>query len=186
MDVLTLAATCGAGVDPVTTAAIVKLESGYEPLVIRDNTLKVTLHAASRDQAVAMVDTLTRRGHQLAIGLMQVTTPWAVRLHLPPTELLEACTNIAVGTWILKQNYARCGASSGTEQGLSCALSTYWSGNGRIGGVYVNAVYAGAHSAVRVSETPGISDGLLGREPVRLALPEGIGHAGHGFDFGHR
>ena len=185
MDVLTLAAACGADVDPVTTAAIVKLESGYQPLVIRDNTLKLTLRARTPAEAVATVDTLTRRGHRLAIGLMQVTTPWAVRLNLPPAALLDACTNIGVGTWILTRNYRQCGSIPRSADRLSCALSAYWSGNGRTGGAYVNAVSAGAGSPLRVEETPGVSDGLLGSDTGSRNRRR-VGSAAHGFDFGRR
>ena len=180
MDVLTLASICGAGVDPVTTAAVIRLESGFDPLVIRDNTLQVTLHPATSAIAEAMVMALVRKNHRLAIGLMQVTTPWAVRFHLRASDLVEACTNVRVGTWILAENYRVCGNQRSPKAALECALSAYWSGNGSTGGVYVNALYAQARSPYRMAETAGVTDGLLGsgRGGAPLARV-----SAHGFDF---
>lgn len=182
MDVLTLASHCGAGVDPVTTAAIVKLESGYDPLVIRDNTLQVTRRSGSLEEAKRTVEQLLQAGHRLAIGLMQVTTPWATRLGFSPTELLDPCRNVATGTWILKHEFGRCAPSGAHTERLSCALSAYWSGNGRTGGVYANAVYAGAMSPVRMVVTPGVTDGLLG-SAAGHTRSETVVRMGAGFDF---
>jgi type IV secretion system protein VirB1 len=185
MDVLTLAASCGPGVDPVTTAAIVKLESGYEPLVIRDNTLSLTLRPTSREAAGATVRELVKRGHKLAIGLMQVTTPWTDRLRVHPVELLDACTNVRIGTWILKQNYQACRTTRDPKAALECALSAYWTGNGQVGGAYVNAIYATSRSPFRIAETPGVTDGLLGSRQVRIVPRLSVG-ARPGFDFAKR
>ena len=185
MDALTLAATCGPGVDPVTTAAIVKLESGYEPLVIRDNTLHLTIHPTSVAAANATVHELLQRRHRLAIGLMQVTTPWTDRLRVHPAVLLDACTNIRIGTWILRQAYEACRGSRDGKAALECALSAYWAGDGRIGGVYVNAIYATSKSPFRIPETAGVTDGLLGSVNSRIA-PRATTGGTTGFDFRRR
>ena len=185
MDALTLASTCGPGVDPVTTAAIMKLESGYEPLVIRDNTLKLTIHPRSVEVANATVRTLIGQRHRLAIGLMQVTTPWTDRLNVYPSVLLDACTNVRIGTWILREAYQACPRSGGGKATLECALSAYWAGDGRIGGAYVNAIYATSKSPFRIPETAGVTDGLLGSAISRTAIRGRTGPA-RGFDFGRR
>ena len=163
MDFLTLASLCGPGVDPVTTAAIVKTESHFEPLAIRDNTLQVSIKPASRAAAESTLSELVRRGDKLAIGLMQITTPWVTRLHLRASDLLDSCTNVRVGTWILSTNYEACRVPGRAPKAtLECALSAYWSGDGRRGGAYVNRLYAQTRSPFRVSETAGVTDGLLG------------------------
>ena len=171
--------------DPVTTAAIVKLESGYEPLVIRDNTLHLTIHPPSAAVAIATVRELVQRRHRLAIGLMQVTTPWTDRLRVHPTVLLDACTNIRIGTWILRQTYQACRGSREGQGALECALSAYWAGDGRIGGAYVNAIYATSKSPFRIPETAGVTDGLLGSANARIA-PRAVTGAATGFDFRRR
>jgi type IV secretion system protein VirB1 len=183
MDLLTLASLCGPGVDPVTTAAIIKTESHFEPLAIRDNTLQVTFRPASRSTAESTLSELVRRGDRLAIGLMQITTPWVTRLHLRASDLLDSCTNVRVGTWILSNNYNACRVPGREPKAaLECALSAYWTGDGRIGGAYVNQVYAGTRSPYRVPETAGITDGLLGS--TRVAAPSLSRISG--FDFRRR
>jgi type IV secretion system protein VirB1 len=163
MDFLTLAASCGPTVHPVTTAAIVKTESAYNALVIRDNSLGITFKPTDLSTAQVIVEEQTRAGHALAIGLMQVTTPWVTKLKLRASDLLDSCTNIHVGTSILAANYRLCAVPGRSPQSaLECALSMYWSGSGQLGGAYVNQVYRLAGSLERVPETPGVTDGLLG------------------------
>ena len=172
MDFLGFAHTCGPMVDAVTTTAIVRTESSFDPLAIRDNTAKVTISPQSREDAEGIVTERMAAGHRLAIGLMQVTTRWATRLQVNPVVLLDACTNITIGTAILADNYRGClqlGRTS--EEALVCALSAYWSGNGRTGGVYVNKVFKMAGSSLRVAETPGVTDGVLGSASNSPSVP---------------
>ena len=163
MDFLALAHTCGPEVDPVTTAAIVRLESDYQPLVIRDNTLHQSWRPRTLQQAREQVSALERQGHQLAIGLMQVSTPWIHALGMRSEQLLDACWNIRIGTGIVARSFQQCEQGGAPPyQALACALSMYWSGSGVRGGVYVNAVFQDAGSPYRVRATSGVSDGLLG------------------------
>ena len=163
MDFLAFAHACGPQVAPTTTLAIVRTESSMNPLVIRDNTAQVTITPRNRVQAERILASQLAINHRLAIGLMQVTTPWATKLHLKPRNLLDACTNIAIGTAILANNYGACEhRGAPRESALACALSLYWSGNGYTGGAYVNRVFKVAGSPFRVRETAGITDGLLG------------------------
>jgi type IV secretion system protein VirB1 len=183
MDFLTLASLCGPGVDPVTTAAIIKTESNFEPLAIRDNTLQVSFKPTSRAAAESTLSELVRRGDKLAIGLMQITTPWVTRLHLRASDLLDSCTNVRVGTWILSTNYEACRVPGRAPKAtLECALSAYWTGDGRVGGAYVNQLYARTGSPYRVAETAGVTDGLLGSS--RMTAPSVTRTSG--FDFRRR
>lgn len=162
MDFLNFAHSCGPLVDPITTTAIVKTESDFAPWVIRDNTARTTLNPKDRSEAELVLRQRLAAGHQLAIGLMQVASPWLKKLKLEPTALLDACINITVGTTILADNYHACWQRSHLDDpALVCALSAYWTGNGRTGGVYVNRVFKMAGSRYRVPETPGVTDGLL-------------------------
>jgi type IV secretion system protein VirB1 len=163
MDFLAFAAHCGPGVHPLTTQAIVRAESGFDPLVIRNNTLGQTFRPRSRQQAQALAAHFHRQGHRLALGLMQVTTPWFARYAITPESLLDGCTNIRYGTAILAANYAAfLPRAASPQQALAMALSAYWSGQPHNGGAYVNQVYRLAGSTVRVPVTRGITDGLLG------------------------
>lgn len=164
MDFLTFATQCGPDVHPLTTQAIVRAESGFDPLVIRNNTLGVTHRPRSLREAQLLVTRLHGQGHRLAVGLMQVSTPWFGRYRITPAALLDGCTNIRYGTLILATNYAAFrGRAATPEQTLAMALSAYWSGQPDRGGAYVNHVYRLAGSTVRVAVTAGVTDGLLGR-----------------------
>lgn len=163
MDFLGFAALCGPAVHPVTTAAIVKVESGYDALAIRDSTLRVTFRPSDLATARVIVEEEAKAGHRLAIGLMQVTLPWVAMLRMSPAELLDPCTNIRIGTSILAADYRACAVPSRTSKvALECALSAYWAGDGAIGGAYVNQVYRLAGSAQRMTVTAGVTDGILG------------------------
>jgi type IV secretion system protein VirB1 len=173
MDFLGFAQTCGPTVDPVTTTAMVKAESSFNPLAIRDNTAKVSFSPRNWEAAESIILEQSARGHRLAIGLMQITTPWAARLRIKPAALLDACTNIAIGTSILADNYRACAtAARSPESTLTCALSMYWSGNGRTGGAYVNRIFRTAGSPLRVPEVPGVTDGILGSSLPPPVVPE--------------
>ena len=170
MDFLALAAQCGPSVHPLTTQAIVRVESGFKPLVIRNNSLRKTYSPANMAGAVGLVKRFHASGHELAIGLMQVTTPWLARYQIGPAELLDSCTNIRIGTAILADNYRRfIPSSTQPEEALAKALSAYWSGSSHNGGAYVNQVYLRAGSTVRVPVTAGVTDGLLGVSRGRKA-----------------
>ena len=163
MDFLALAHTCGPEVDPVTTAAIVRLESDYQPLVIRDNTLHQSWRPRTLQQAREQVSALERQGHQLAIGLMQVSTPWIHALGMRSEQLLDACWNIRIGTGVVARSFRQCAQGGAPpSQALACALSMYWSGSAERGGAYVNAVFQVVGSPLRVRSTRGVSDGVLG------------------------
>lgn len=193
MDFLALATTCAPAIHPVTLAAVVRTESFYDPFVVRDNTLRVTFYPRTLQAAGELIERAEADHHKLAVGLMQVTSTWARQLHMKVRALLDPCTNLAIGSQILAQNYLSCAPGADPADRLACALSLYWSGSQRKGGAYVNRVYRAAGSAVRVPETPGITDGILGQ-----AVPP-ISHLSYngqvlytaedtaaGFDFPHR
>lgn len=197
MDFLAFAGTCGPGVDPITTTALVKAESSFQPFAVRNNTSHQSFYPASQEAAEALVDSFAAKGDRLAIGLMQVTSPWTTRYGIAPRDLLNSCVNIRIGTAILAGNYVSCARSGKTPQAnLECALSAYWSGNGQIGGAYVNAIYAAAGSPLRVAETAGVTDGVLRSKGVSVprfarvpVSPEAAGFSpgsGGGFSFAPR
>lgn len=162
MDFLGYVSTCGPGVHPVTTASIIKAESSFNPLTIRNNTLKRSYYPTDANQAIKLVESFTQRNHKLAIGLMQITNVWFKRFDIHPKELLDGCLNIRYGTKILALYYQDCQyLTVNKKAALECALSMYWSGRPTSGGAYVNNVYAGGGSHNRVNETPGVTDGVL-------------------------
>jgi type IV secretion system protein VirB1 len=184
MDFLALASTCAPAVHPTTITAIVRTESNFDPLVIRDNTLRVTYHPRSQEAAGELLERALSLHHKVAIGLMQVTSSWLGPLHIRAGALLDACTNLAVGSEILAQNYLTCAKPqrSPAEQ-LQCALSLYWSGTGGRGGAYVNRVYKAAGSPNRMPETPGVTDGVLGTAGPTIPAVTSFTYQGQTFSY---
>ncbi|BEV16245.1 lytic transglycosylase domain-containing protein [Herbaspirillum sp. DW155] len=79
------------GVSPLILQAIAQQESGMNPRALHRN------RNGTRD-----------------IGLMQINSSWLgflARYHISEADLLDACTNIHVGAWILGSNFQRMGVS---------------------------------------------------------------------------
>lgn len=88
--------TAGArhGVHPWLLAAIAKVESGFDPRAVN------ATHAA--------------RTGSVDLGLMQINSSWLpvlARHGITREALLDACTSIAVGAWILADLFARHGVT---------------------------------------------------------------------------
>ena len=185
MDFLALASGCAPAVHPTTMTAIVRTESNFDPLVIRDNTLRITYHPRSQEDAGELLDRALSLQHKVAIGLTQVSSVWLEPLHISARALLDACTNLAVGSAILAQNYVSCAKPQrAPAEALRCALSLYWSGTEERGGAYVNRVYRAAGSPNRMPETPGVTDGVLGWEKPIIPALAGFTYQGQTFSYG--
>ena len=79
------------GINPYLLYAIAKTESGLNPLARNHN-----------------------RNGSVDIGLMQINSAWFPTLRkfgLDEQQLLDPCTNLQVGAWILAQNMRRLGNS---------------------------------------------------------------------------
>lgn len=158
--ILSLAAACGSTVHPHTTAAIIQVESGGDPLAIGNNTRKSGIHPHSREDAIRSADEFLHQGHSLDIGLMQINSRWLNVYGITPSDLLDPCFNIVIGTQILTDNYTRYSLSS-REQAttLQRALSAYNTGSPTAGGAYVQRVYAAAgHSFTVKITSPSLPD----------------------------
>ncbi|UIN19852.1 lytic transglycosylase domain-containing protein [Herbaspirillum frisingense] len=79
------------GVSPLILQAIAQQESGMNPKALNRN------RNGTRD-----------------IGIMQINSSWLrflAHYHINESDLLDACTNIHVGAWILGSNFQRMGVS---------------------------------------------------------------------------
>jgi soluble lytic murein transglycosylase-like protein len=117
------------GVNPWVTRAIAKVESGGNPKAI--NTKNVT--------------------PTIDIGLLQINTIWLpiLRTHgIAAKDLLDACTNVYVGTWIYARQVARHGNTW-------TAVGAYHSpGNPRLQAIYINKVWGVLNSWQRKGLIP--------------------------------
>jgi type IV secretion system protein VirB1 len=102
---LSLCATCGPGVHPATTWAIIEVESAGNPLAIHDNISRSSFRPSTKEEAVRIASDLIRRGHSVDMGLMQINSQHLRKKDLDLERLFEPCLNIKTGTKILADFY---------------------------------------------------------------------------------
>lgn len=148
MDLPTLILQCAMAVHPETVTAIIQQESGGNPFAL--NNQVTSFYPESRDEAVRLLHQSLRAGRSTDIGLMQVNSQWLRRLGIEAESLLDPCTNIRVGTWILATNYGEAWRRHGAEKpALLAALSMYNTG----------------------SESRGMANGYVGKVTARAGVP---------------
>ena len=122
---------CAANVAPVTLEAVVRVESGGNPLAINVNhLLGPQPHPATLAEAVAIAERYVARGYSVDLGLMQVNSRNLTALGTTIEQVLDPCANVKAGAAILTANYAEAVRSRGEGQGaLQAALSAYNTGS---------------------------------------------------------
>src|ERR1700678_200512 len=102
IDFQSLAHQCAPAVAPATIQAIIRAESGFNPLALRVNGAVVLRSAPqSTAQAVAWSKWLIHRGYSVDMGLMQINSRNLASLHLTPEDMFDPCRNIRAGAAIL-------------------------------------------------------------------------------------
>ncbi len=152
-----LVTQCAPNVAPVTMMAIIRVESGGNPLAMNVNgKQRLARQPASLIEALAWADWLIQKGYSIDMGLAQVNSRHLQRFGLTPQALFEPCYNIAVGAQILTENYASATRKfSDTQAALRAAISAYNTGNHTAGfsNGYVRKVAAAAGKTLATSAT---------------------------------
>jgi type IV secretion system protein VirB1 len=122
---------CAANVAPVTLDAVIRVESGGNPLAVYVNHLAGPQpRAANLADAVRLAVRAIRQGYSVDLGLMQVNSRNLAVLGLSIEAVLDPCTNIRAGAAILTADYAAAVETRGPGQvGLRAALSAYNTGD---------------------------------------------------------
>jgi type IV secretion system protein VirB1 len=122
---------CAISVHPVALEAVIRVESGGDPLAINVNGLGVQpLPARDAEGAAAIAHTYLKRGYSVDIGLMQVNSRNLPALGYTVEQVLDPCTNIRAGGIILTEDYERAAQTYGEgQQALRAALSAYNTGD---------------------------------------------------------
>lgn len=122
---------CAANVAPVTLEAVMRVESGGNPLAINVNHLPGPQpRPATLAEAVTTAKSYLARGYSVDLGLMQVNSRNLTALGTTIEQVLDPCANVRAGAAILTANYAEAVRSRGEGQGaLQAALSAYNTGN---------------------------------------------------------
>jgi type IV secretion system protein VirB1 len=122
---------CAATVAPVTLEAIVRVESGGNPLALNVNHLAGPQpHPATLAEAVSLAESYIGQGYSVDLGLMQVNSRNLAALGTSIEQIFDPCTNLRSGGAILTASYTQAVRGHGEGQiALQAALSAYNTGN---------------------------------------------------------
>lgn len=155
-----LAQTCAPHVDVTTLAALVRVESGFNPYAIGVVGAHLQSQPRSYAEAVATARALAARGYNFSVGLGQVNVRNLARVGESLVTIFEPCRNLRASSAILQQCFVRSSAhvaqttrTMDPQRALRDALSCYYSGNFQTGyrQGYVASILAGAYTNLRLA-----------------------------------
>lgn len=149
---------CAPFVAPATMTAIVKVESGGDPLAMWNNTTGQRVVPATRKQAEAYLHSAIAAGDKVDVGIAQVDTENFAQYGLTVRSAFNPCTNVRVGAKILLAAYRAAHQQyPGNEQvALFHAFEAYNSGRLVGDSSYANQILAAAGIPVYVSSGGGL------------------------------
>lgn len=182
LEFLALAQECAPTVAPQTMAAIVNVESGYNPYAIGVVGGRLARQPKSREEAVATAKALEANGWNFSVGVAQVNRYNLPKYQISYEQAFDACANLRVGSKILEECYSR--AAKGTAEpqaALHAAFSCYYSGNFTRGfrpdaigqPSYVQKVLASAELPMKaIPVVPTVQTGTGGKPQAVKAVDE--------------
>ncbi|WP_277973342.1 lytic transglycosylase domain-containing protein [Pantoea agglomerans] len=125
---LALAMKCAPDVAPDTLSRIVKTESGFNPWAIGVVGTPLNRQPQTKEEALNAIKLLVNNKANFSIGLAQVNRQY---FDVKDVEsVFSPCTNLKMGSDILKDCYSRAlGKSDSEQQALKKSFSCYYSGN---------------------------------------------------------
>ena len=153
---------CGLVVNVDVLAAIVKVESGGNPLVLAVNgDFELVRQPRDLAEAVAMARWLAEYGHSFDAGLAQVNSANLVRLGLDVASVFDACANLRAASRVLEECHERAGQRwRDPHRRMAAAVSCYNSGD------LSRGIANGYVEAVRVAGAPFLSPEASRRRPA--------------------
>jgi len=125
-----LVSTCAPQIDPGTAAALVAVESSFNPHAIGVVHGALDRQPRHRSEALATARMLEAEGWNYSVGLAQINTRNFERLGLTVESAFEPCANLTAMQAVLTECFERTAARDGSPQrSLRQALSCYYSGN---------------------------------------------------------
>jgi len=156
--VTALAAQCAPSVAPQTLLAVVRVESGFDPLAIGVNGAQRTqLHPETAAEATATAARLINQGLSIDLGLGQINSKNLSSLGLTVSDAFDACSNLEASGRVLQAAYATTSReAAGQDLALLKALSIYNTGRTDRGfrNGYVAKVMAAAATTPAVPVPP--------------------------------
>lgn len=125
---LALAMKCAPDVSPDTLSRIVKTESGFNPWAIGVVGTPLNRQPQTKEEALSAIKLLVNNKANFSVGLAQINRQYFDVKDIE--SIFSPCTNLKMGSDILKDCYSRALGESDTEQqALKKSFSCYYSGN---------------------------------------------------------
>ena len=102
MDFAALAQTCAPAVHPLTMAAIVHVESEFNPYAIGVVGGRLVRQPRNLAEAVATAQSLEKAGYNFSVGVAQVNRYQLAGHGLDYTRAFDACASLRAGAEILE------------------------------------------------------------------------------------
>jgi type IV secretion system protein VirB1 len=130
LEFLALAQECAPTVAPQTMAAVVNVESSYNPYAIGVVGGRLARQPKTREEAIATAQQLELEGWNFSLGVAQVNRHNLPKYEITYAQAFDACINLQVGSKILEDCYVRASKRTPEPQAaLQAAFSCYYSGN---------------------------------------------------------
>lgn len=131
LEFLALAQECAPTVAPQTMAAIVQVESSFNPYAIGVVGGRLERQPRNQQEAVATAQALHDADWNFSVGAAQVNRYNLPKYNLSYEQAFDPCESLRVGSMILEDCYTRALPTvEGDEQrALQSAFSCYYSGN---------------------------------------------------------
>ena len=154
---------CAPNVAPDTMSAIVRVESGGNPIAMNVNGgQRLARQPANRDEALAWATWLIAHGYSVDLGMAQVNSRNLPRLGVTAEQMFEPCDNLKAGARILAENYAGASKQYGEGQkALRAAISAYNTGNYKNG--FTNGYVAKVDASAGVESSGSVPPLITGR-----------------------
>lgn len=135
IDIAILLHQCAPAVAPGTLQAIIRTESGFNPLALHINgNMRLKTAPRTVSEAVSWSGWLIDKGYSIDMGLMQINSGNLARLNMTTVEAFDPCQNIRAGASLLAWEYRRAARVDGRgTRALLHAISAYNTGNWRSG-----------------------------------------------------
>lgn len=167
-----LAQQCAPAVHPITMAAVVRVESTFNPFAIGVVGGRLTRQPANKAEAIATAKALEAAGYNFSLGIGQVNRYNLSKYGLDYHTAFEPCANLNVASRILKECYDRAKRKGWNDEGaLPAAFSCYYSGNFSVG---FSLEVKGQPSYVqKVLNSAGALSQVQRALPIRIIPPTG-------------
>jgi len=152
MDAIELVAACAPRIHPATAAALVRVESSFNPYAIGVVDGLLARPPRRRAEAIATAAALQRDGWNFSVGLAQINVHRWPSVGLTLETAFDPCANLRAMQEILIECFARAKPARARDQdALGAALSCYYSGDFETGlrQGYVRKVVAAARMTGR-------------------------------------